>query len=154
MMSYPALNRSCRTHLIQSEKRCRWGFIWLLLWTGPTPTHSEVSSCWNFLEGFTFPQLDDSCSEIICMDDNDNVTSCGRRALPRQRLEDDEATQLGREWNRTFIECKARGYIGVIDSRIRHIRRLPDHAVAQYRNDPKPRGSARHESARITKHNN
>ena len=32
------------------------------------------------------------------------------------------------------------------------IRRLPDHAVAQYRKDPKPWGSARHESARITKH--
>ena len=82
------------------------------------------------------------------------VTSRGRRALLRRRPEDDEATQLGREWNRTFIECKTRGYIGFVDSRIRHIRRLPDLAVAQYRNDPKPRGSARHESARITKHNN
>ena len=82
------------------------------------------------------------------------VTSCGRRALLRRRPEDDEGTQLGREWNRTFIECKTRGYIGVGDSRIRHIRRLPDLVVAQYRNDPKPRGSARHESARITKQNN
>ena len=71
-----------------------------------------------------------------------------------QRPEDDEATQLGREWNRTFIECKTQGYIGVVDSQIRHVRQLPDLAAAQYRNNPKPRGSARHESARITKHNN
>ena len=83
------------------------------------------------------------------------TTSRGRRTLLRRRPEDDEGTQLGREWNRTFIECETRAYIGVVDSRIRHIRRLPgDLAVAQYRNDPKPRGSARHESARITKHNN
>ena len=77
------------------------------------------------------------------------VTSRGRRALLRRRPEDDEGTQLGREWNRTFIECETRGYIGVVDSRIRHIRRLPDLAVAQCRNDPKPRGSARHESAQL-----
>ena len=77
------------------------------------------------------------------------VTSCGRRALLRRRPKDDEGTQLGREWIRTFIECETRGYIGVVDSRIRHIRRLPDLAVAQCRNDPKPRGSARHESAQL-----
>ena len=78
-----------------------------------------------------------------------NVTSCGRRALLRRRPKDDEGTQLGREWIRTFIECETRGYIGVVDSRIRHIRGLPDLAVAQCRNDPKPRGSARHESAQL-----
>ena len=95
----------------------------------------------------------DGCSRHGDDDDN-TVTSHGWRALLRRRPEDDEGTQLGRQWNRTFIECKTRGYIGVVDSRIRHIRRLPDHAVARYRNNLKPQGSPRHESAQITKHNN
>ena len=76
------------------------------------------------------------------------VTSQGRHALAfRQswrRPVDGEGMQLGRECSRTFIECETWGYIGVIDSRIRHIRRLPDLAVVQYQNDPKPQGSAWH----------